>query len=268
VDLVGRAAFVGFLTGVVGTAIGGLIAAALGRPSRRLSSAMLGFSGGVMLAIVGMNLFPEAIRRGGLLVTSVGLGLGVGLIYAMDALLPHTHVNPHDPESRGYRAGRPPRGEAEEDQARERFARTAVLIGLGVALHNLPEGAAVGSGYASGTAFGTAVVALIFFQKIPEGIAVAAPYLIAGRSRLRAIGLTALAGLPQALGAFLGAAVASVSPVVLALALAFSGGAMLFIVGDELLPGAHELEGGHTPALGLAAGMLSGMVLTALLAGV
>ncbi len=250
-SLIWKATLLGLATGVGGTAVGGLAAALLGRPSRRVSSTTLGFAAGVMLAIVGLDLFPEAIRRGGLLFTSLGLILGVGLIYVLDLLLPHSHANFADRESR----------------RRARFTRTALLIGFGVALHNFPEGVAVGSGYALGTGFGLAVVTLIFFQNVPEGLAVAAPYLIAGHTWRRAVGLTALAGLPQMAGSLVGAAASAVSPAVLSLSLAFSGGAMLFIVGDELLPEAHELAEGHTAALGLVAGVLAGMVLTALLAG-
>ncbi len=252
--LLWKATLLGLVVGVIGTGFGGAIAAVIGRPGRRVSSVMLGFAGGVMLAIIGMNLFPEAIRRGGLLVTSIGFVLGVGLIYVLDIFVPHTHTkNPDDHEA--------------QRRSPTRFARTAVLIGLGVAMHNFPEGVAVGAGYAAGSSFGLAVVALIFFQDVPEGLAVAAPYIIGGQSRLKAIGFSALTGIPQVLGAAMGAAFSAISPVVLSLSLAFSGGAMLFIVGDELLPGASDLAEGHTAAIGLAAGMLCGMVLSALLTG-
>ncbi|MCL6581552.1 MAG: ZIP family metal transporter [Firmicutes bacterium] len=240
-------ALLGLLTGVAGTVFGGCLAALLGRPGSRVSSATLGFAGGVMLAIVGLNLFPEALRQGGLGVTVAGLLLGVGLIYGIDLVLPHAHANP----------------QREEASREGRLARTALLLGLGVALHNLPEGIAVGSAFSSRSAFGWTVVALVFAQKIPEGLAVAAPYLLSGTPPARAVAITAMAGIPHVVGALIGAAVSSVSPVFLALAMAFSGGAMLFIVGDELLPGAHELASGHTSALGLVGGVLAGLVLSA-----
>lgn len=258
-DVIWKATLLGLFTGVVGTAAGGLIAALLGRPGRQVACAMLAFSAGMMLAIVGLDLFPEAIRRGGLLITSLGLALGVALIYALDVVLPHLHPDPQG--TVGTRHDR-------RVDPKRRFERTALLIGLGVALHNFPEGVAMGSGYASGATLGLVVAALIFAQNVPEGLAIASPYLIAGRPRLKAVAFTALAGLPEPLGALVGAAISGISPLVLSLALAFSGGAMLFIVGDELLPGAIELAPGHTAAFGLVAGMLSGMVLTALLAGV
>jgi drug/metabolite transporter (DMT)-like permease len=79
-----------------------------------------------MVAIVSFDLFPEAIAAGGLLLTSIGTALGAGLISLIDTVLPHTHANPEDRES-------------------SRFARTSLLLGIGVALHNLPEGLAIGA---------------------------------------------------------------------------------------------------------------------------
>ncbi len=262
------ATLIGFGTGVLGTATGGLAATAIRKPSRVLSAVLLGLAGGVMLAIIGLDLFPEALRRAGLGLTSLGLASGVGLIYALDAILPHEHAgHGHREGGRAGDGGRDGRagGSGRAGRGASRFARASLLIALGVALHNLPEGLAVGSGYASGTSFGFAVTALIFFQNVPEGAAVAVPSIIAGRSRLDTLWFTVLAGLPQAVGALVGAAVSSVSPAVLGVSLAFAGGSMLFIVGDELLPEAQELSTGHAASLGLVAGMLIGMVLSTVL---
>jgi ZIP family zinc transporter len=202
-----------------------------------------------MVAIVSFDLFPEAIAAGGLLLTSIGTALGAGLISLIDTVLPHTHANPEDRES-------------------SRFARTSLLLGIGVALHNLPEGLAIGAAYSSGLAFGATITILIFLHNIPEGMAIAAPLLVSGGSRLRAVTITALAGLPVAIGAMVGAAAASVSPHILTLALGFAGGAMLFIVADELLPGACELaETGHNAGFGLVAGTLAGMILSTWMTG-
>jgi ZIP family zinc transporter len=248
-ELLLRVALVSFVAGVGGTGVGGLLAVMLGRPARNVLSAMLGFAAGIMLAIVGLELFPEAIRRGGLLSTSLGMLSGVILIYVLDAFVPHTHANPDDKES-------------------SRFVRSAMLIGLGVALHNLPEGVAIGSGYASGTAFGLAVVAMVFLHNVPEGLAVASPYLAAGRSWAAAIRLTAFTGLTEVAGALIGAAVSAVSPLILSFSLALAGGAMLFILADELIPGAHELASGHAATMGLVGGVLAGMVLSVLFTGI
>jgi ZIP family zinc transporter len=71
----------------------------------------------------------------------------------------------------------------------------------------------------------------------------------------------ALAGLPMALGAFVGAAIGNISNGMLAVSLAFAGGAMVFITADELIPDAQEFADGHSGTFGIVIGILAGMLL-------
>ena len=55
----------GLFAGVVGTGLGGLIIASIGNPGKRILSFVLGFSGGIMLAIIFIDLLPEGLKIGG-----------------------------------------------------------------------------------------------------------------------------------------------------------------------------------------------------------
>ena len=108
-----------------------------------------------------------------------------GLLALTDLVTPHVHFLAADEESK-------------------RFLQTSLLIGLGIALHNLPEGLAIGAGFGSSDRFGLAVAVLMAIQNAPEGMAMACPLCQTSVSPWRTIGWTVLAGLPMGLGAFLG----------------------------------------------------------------
>ncbi len=236
------AAIVGLLAGVVGTGIGALATATAGTPSRRSLSIMMGIAGGVMLSLVFLDLIPEAVEIGGHGYAIGGFILGVGATGIVDLLTPHFHFISGDCE-------------------RARFIRAGILTGIGIAMHNLPEGLAIGASYAHGSSLGFSVALTIALHNIPEGMAMAAPMCAAKLDPARVAMWGALAGLPMAVGALIGAIVGTVSSAVLSVCLGFAGGAMVFITADELIPDAQEFAVGHSGTFGIVLGALAGMIL-------
>jgi ZIP family zinc transporter len=235
------------VVGVVGTGAGGLIVCLRGNPSKKLLSLFLGYSGGVMVSLVAFDLMPEAIELGGTLLPLVFMVIGAVTIMIFDMILPHVHHFSCDEESM-------------------RFARTAYVVAMGIAMHDLPEGLAVGAGLASGSSLGFRVAALMFLHNMPEGMAVAGPLACIGRKRSNILLISAATGLPSVAGAAVGALFGTVSPEVLSASLAFAAGAMLFVTFDEVIPDAEELsEGGHSGTLGAVAGVLTSIVLSQVL---
>ncbi|MGQ9779166.1 MAG: ZIP family metal transporter [Bacillota bacterium] len=239
---------IGTLAGVLGTGLGGLAVAFLPQLNQKALSAVLGFSAGVMLAVVAFDLMPEAFAVAPIGWGLLGLVAGTVLLAVSDLLVPHMHFLSTDEES-------------------QRFLRTGLLIGLGIALHNLPEGLAIGAGFSSSRAFGLSVALLMAIQNAPEGMAMACPLCLTEMGPRRIILWTLLAGLPMGLGAFLGGVLGRVSPVLLALALGFAAGAMLFITCDELIPDAQELRQGHSGTFGIVIGVILGVTVSSLFHG-
>ena len=138
-----------------------------------------------------------------------------------------------------------------------------------IALHNLPEGMVIGASYAitpdvvanlfSGSGFIIAIV--IGLHNIPEGMAVSVPLISGGMSKLKAIALTALSGLPTVFGALLGFALGGVNEIMLVLSLGFASGAMLYVVFGELMPEAILMWKSKMPALSMFVGVLAGFLL-------
>ena len=237
---------VGLLVGVLGTGAGGLATLALGRLGEGLLSGVLGFSAGIMLSVVFLDLIPEAFAAGGLLPTMAGLFLGTIIIMILDLILPHTHF-------------------FSESEEGSQYVKTGVVLGLGIAMHNLPEGLAIGSGYAVGVETGLGLAIAIAIQNIPEGMAMATPMMIGGVDPKKVLIWTGAAGVPMGIGAFLGALIGHVSPLVLAVSLGFAAGAMLYIIFDEMIPDAQQLAEGHSGTFGGVAGVIAGILLLAAL---
>lgn len=235
------ATVVGLIAGVVGTGLGAAGAAAIGRPSKRTLSFMMGLAGGVMLAVVFLDVVPEALNTGGALTTMAGFVFGVVALGVADLFMPHLHI-------------------ASDCRENSRYLRTGILTAIGIAMHNLPEGLAIGAGYALGSSLGFSVALTIALHNIPEGMAMAAPMCAARVSPGHVTLVGGMAGLPMALGAAVGAAFGSVSPVILTLCLGFAGGAMMFITADELIPEAQRISDGHSGTFGIVVGVLLGMM--------
>lgn len=234
----------GMLAGVIGTGAGGLLSVLVKRPTPRFTGTIMAFAAGVMLVIIFLELIEEAIDFSGYWPAILGLTLGLVVFYLLDHILPHHHpVTPEDNVYGGY-------------------LKKGTLLALGIGLHNFPEGLAIGSGFIGSTELGTSLALLIALHNVPEGMAVAAPLQQGGYNYRKVIAITALAGVPMGIGALIGAAIGSISVYVLGISLGFAGGAMLYIVCDELIPDAYESAGAHLSIFGIFIGTILGIIFT------
>lgn len=250
-----RAALIGLLAGVLGTGTGGLLSLFFGLESQARLSFLLAASGGVMISISLVELIPEAIEVGSKGWAAAGFLLGTVVLFLLDSILPHAH------------SARVPahRGRLYHRERITKFRSVGLLIGLGIAMHNIPEGLAIGATYTHQESLGLGVALIIAVQNIPEGMAMALP-LKAGKVRSKNIVLlTIAAGVPMGAGAFAGAVLGTISPIFLSISLGFAAGAMMYVVSDELIPEAHFSSSEHHPTVGLVIGVLVGVVVTFLL---
>lgn len=195
-------------------------------PRGKITAALSGFGGGVMLASLFFSLLLPAIERsGGWLWPALGTLAGGAAVFLFERFFPQ--------------------------------ADTGLLSALSVTLHNFPEGMAVGVAFAApgGEAAAVALAIGIGVQNFPEGAAVALPLHARGLSRGRAFLLGSLSGAIEPLGALLGVCAAQLSALTLPFLLAFSAGAMLCVTVGDLLPEAYAQSRGAA-ALGLLPGFL------------
>jgi len=82
---------------------------------------------------------------------------------------------------------------------------------VGIALHNFPEGFAVGSGFGASISLGVMITSVIVIHDIPEGIAMAVPMRAGGFGKAKAFTVTVLSGVPMGIGALAGALLGGIS---------------------------------------------------------
>ena len=238
------------------TGVGSLIAFVTHRTQTSILSIGLGFSGGVMIYVSFMELFPsglEVIQRfmpgkeGQLLGIAAFFG-GMAFFAFIDRLLPE-ETNPHE----AHRVE-----EMDEKDNHHRLQRMGIFTALAVAIHNFPEGMATFVAALENPEIGIAVAGAVALHNIPEGIAVAIPIYFATGSRLKAFSYSFLSGLAEPVGALVGYLLLSPWLGGVGIGFVFAGiaGMMVLISLDELLPAAREYGEPHKAMYGLAAGML------------
>jgi ZIP family zinc transporter len=235
------------------TALGTLPIVFSQRLSDRTQDTLFGFGAGVMLAASAFSLIIPGIaaaRASGADTWSAGGIVGSAILLGALALLVLDRVLPHEHFIKGV-------------EGRDtRVLRRTWLFVFAIALHNLPEGLAIGVGFAGGDALrGSALATGIAIQDVPEGLVVAAALLAAGYRRPFAVAIGMASGLVEPLGAVFGAAIVSYSALLLPWGLGFAAGAMLFVISHEIIPESHR-KGHEAFATG---GLMVGFVLMMLL---
>jgi ZIP family zinc transporter len=147
-------------------------------------------------------------------------------------------------------------------------ATLALMVAVGIGLHNLGEGVAIGAAYSVGAlALGAFLVVGFAIHNTTEGLAIVAPLASGRPSPARLVALGLVAGAPAVLGAWIGAAAFNAS--LAAFLFGFGAGAIAQVI-VQLAPTLRDGEGRTLhPAsvLGLLGGM-GLMFLTGLLVSV
>lgn len=267
----------------LGTGLGGLIAI-VRKPGRRSFGLLMGIAAGVMISLAFMELVSEAWKMAGYLTATLGFAAGALFMLAIDMLIPHMRFgekegigqqpeasspedcdcNAETPGRHGHRGRRQRRGWFGKTSAPldRMLLKTGVLIAIGITIHNMPEGIAVGASYAHQPQFGYFIAMAIALHNIPEGIATALPLCKAGARKRDAFRIALLSGLTEPVGAMLAIFFLSAFRDLVPAALAFAGGVMIFITLDELVPAAREHGHQHWTAIGIILGAIFVFVLS------
>jgi len=258
----------------MGTGLGGLIAI-IRRPGRRSYGFLMGFTAGVMISLSFLELVNEAWEMAGPVTATIGFGLGAIFMFILDHFAPHIRFGEKEIPGSDCRnndvlnvprigMGRHHHGRfgATTYPVNRSLMKTGLLLAVGITLHNLPEGIAVGAGYLTNPKFGIFIAIAILLHNIPEGLATALPLCKAGMHRRDALLVAFLSGLAEPIGALLAALVLVNFGSFVPGALAFAGGVMTFITLDELIPTAREFGHEHYTAIGIIMGALSVFILS------
>lgn len=224
----------GFAVGMIGTGLGGL-ASLFVKSNNKILSFLLGLTGGFMMFIVTFHLLPESFLLGGIYITLLGILLGILLVIIAEHKLDKTVHNP--------------------------LSKSSLLLGISIAVHNFPEGLALGSSFLTMSNLGPTLSLAMLLHNIPEGLSMSIPLRINKLSPLKILFYSTLAGIPTGIGTFLGFYMGTFSHIIIALCLAFAGGTMLYIICDEIIPNAKNLHKGRSSSIGVVLGFVVGIIL-------
>lgn len=228
----------GGMAGFIATTFGALLVFFTRTISVRAQDALLGFAAGMMLAASAFSLILPGIEAAQELfghrslaaaIVVSGLGLGTLMMLGLDYFTPHQQASAAlcGPEC-------------------QRLSGIWLFV-FAIALHNLPEGMAIGISFTHGDLkIGLPLTVAIAIQDIPEGFAVALALRSVGLSSTKAFLIGAATGILEPLGAILGFTMSSSLVWAYPLSMGLAAGAMIFVVCHEVIPETHR--NGHQAA--------------------
>ena len=211
------------------TAIGAVLGYFIKNVSHKVNDTIIGLCAGIMLSASVLGLIVPAFELApdwsNVWIPCSGVVLGVLLLNMLDYLIPHLHNIA---------------GTEQEQHQNNQHINKVLLFVMAIALHKFPEGMAAGVGFGGeGVSDAASVAIAISLQNVPEGMVVISPLLMAGVSHVRTFFIAIAIGMLEVVGVFTGYYLGGLSTAVLPLMLALSGGAMLYVVSDEMIPESH-----------------------------
>jgi len=178
----------------------------------------------------------------------------------MDRLIPHRHAGGHH-QHLGHEPGH------DHHDHEEREARRGYAVVGALSLHRIPEGLAIGAGFATGgpSHLGWLLAIAVGIQNICEGIVMAAPLRQGGVAPLRGLLVVALTGLAIPAATLVGLLTAELTTRSMPFILALAGGTLIYITSNEIIPESHSHGHEGTASSGVVTGFLLTLILRAIL---
>lgn len=208
-----KTTLLGVFFGTFGTTMGGLLGIFIKKNSNKFLSFILAFASGLMMAVICFDLIPESLEFTNITYSLLGIIIGIIVMFFCD-LLVEKKFNKN----------------IELKENKNSLLKTGLIVSIGLAIHNFPEGLAIGSGFEASTKLGLGLAIAICMHDIPEGLSMSIPMKNGGMKPSKVIFYVILSGIVTGIGAFIGAIVGSISEQIIAMCLSFAAGAMLYIV--------------------------------------
>lgn len=240
-DIILNTTILGLIFGTLGTTLGGIIGVSIKTKSNKFLSFILEFAAGLMVAIVCFELIPEAMELSNIFTVIVGIILGVIVMIFCDNLVNYKYNKKRIVKTNS-------------------LAKTGIIVGIGLAIHNFPEGLAIGSGFSASAKLGLTLAVAIALHDVPEGISMAVPMKNGGMKSYKVVLYTFLSGVTTGFGAFFGVLIGTVSEQLISVSLGFAAGAMLYISAGELIPESYKIYKGRMAYIGNILGFIIGII--------
>lgn len=212
-----KTTLLGLFFGTFGTTLGGIIGVVIKKHSNKFLSFILAFASGLMMSVICFDLLPEALGISNIINVIIGTIVGIVAMIFCDLLVERKFSMNHKFSNNS-----------------NNLLKTGIIVSIGLAIHNFPEGLAIGSGFEASLKLGLSLAIAICLHDVPEGISMAVPMKNGGMKISKVIFYVILSGVTTGIGAFFGAIIGSISQEVIAICLSFAAGAMLYIVSRRI----------------------------------
>lgn len=233
----------GLFTEWLGLCFGGIATLFIKNKGRRIRGSVLGFLGGVTLGIVFFDLLPEAISFANLYVSVTGAIIGLTLAVILD--------------------GRLDEGGITNDKDNVNFSKAAIFMSIGISIHNLPSGLALGSLLNHSLKNGLYLAFALIIHGIPEGLTLGVLFRGGIKSKLKLFIISVLISIPMGIGSILGCILST--PILICISLSLAATMILYVTLRETLPTANDMWKGRLTTFGNILGIIMGMLFVSLL---
>lgn len=203
----------GFLYTSSGILIGGTIAWLFSGIQQK-ADIIYGLCAGIILGLIGFEIFPEAIALGGWFNSCVGFIMGMIVFEIL-----HNKVH-YDKDMQNI-------------SKKKEYIRTGILLILSFSLHNIPMGIVLGASQKSD--FSNAVLQTLLFHSIPEGIILFTPLILADINILLGFLIAFIVSMPVPLGIFAGGFLGVAHQSFNSILIGFTAGILFFVTVAEIL---------------------------------
>ena len=183
-----KTTIMGLFFGTFGTTLGGILGVSIKKNSNKFLSFILSLASGLMMAVVCFDLIPEALGISNIFLTVAGIVMGIISMIFCDLLVENKFSQKSNVKNQ-----------------KNSLLKTGMIVSIGLAIHNFPEGLAIGSGFEASMRLGLSLAVAICLHDIPEGVSMAIPMKNGGMKKLKVIYYVILSGITTGIGAFCGA---------------------------------------------------------------
>ena len=147
-----KTTLLGLFFGTFGTTIGGILGIVINKNSNKFLSFILSFASGLMMAIICFDLIPEALGISSIYGVILGVLLGIISMIFCDVIV----QKKFNSKEQKYKNN-------------NELLKAGIIVSIGLAIHNFPEGLAIGSGFEASLKLGLSLAIAICLHDIPEG---------------------------------------------------------------------------------------------------
>lgn len=225
----------------LGVSIGILLMYLFQIKNQRTIGMLFGATSGIMIAMICFDILPEALKMGSnsLVIVGAGIGMCLGLLLGDFTEMMSKKLNVF----------------------KNRKMSIAFILLLGIAIHNIPEGFALGTIAVSSRETLLKFAFVICIHSIPEAIAITIPLKAGGASKKILFFMPFALGGIMGIGAVIGYMMSQILSSFITVALGLAAGIILYIVCEELLPESRKVWNGRMTTIATIIGILIGMLL-------